>query len=129
MLPDTNASTNRAFVAAVLRTIEGRETWPAERVFTNLQIPWLGKTEAATFLAVMQVGYAQALGVNCSFCHVEGNFASDAKRPKLAAREMAVMHRRINTELQQMQHTPTRSIEDRAITCATCHRGARRPPD
>ena len=127
--PNTNAEANRAFVAAALKQIEGREKLPAESVFTNLQIPWLGKTEAETFLSIMKVGYAQALGVSCSYCHVEGNFASDAKRPKRAAREMAVMHRMINTELQKMQHVPTRAREDRAISCITCHRGARRPPD
>jgi hypothetical protein len=128
MVPDTNAQANRAFVAAVLRGIVGRETQPAESVFTNLKIPWLVNTEARTFLAIMNIGYAQALGVRCTYCHVETNFASDAKRPKRAAREMAVMHRMINSELQKMQHIPTPANENRAINCATCHRGTTRPP-
>ena len=127
-MPDTNAAANRAFVAAVLKEIAGRETQPAESVFKNVKIPWLGNTQAQTFLAIMNVGYARALGVRCTYCHVETDFASDAKRPKRAAREMAVMHRMINTELAKMQHIPTPANQNRAINCATCHRGTTRPP-
>jgi len=127
-VPDTNAAANRAFVAAVLKKIAGRETQPAESVFTNLKIPWLANTQAQTFLSIMNIGYARALGVRCTYCHVETDFASDAKRPKRAAREMAVMHRMINTELAKMQHIPTPANENRAINCATCHRGTTNPP-
>ena len=37
----------------------------------------------------MNYGYSRALGVSCMHCHVEQDFASDEKRPKRAAREMA----------------------------------------
>lgn len=127
-VPDSNAAANQAFVAAVLKEIAGRETQPAESVFVNLKIPWMAKTQAETFLAIMNVGYARALGVRCTYCHVTTDFASDVKRPKRAAREMAVMHRMINVELGKMQHIPTPASEDRAINCATCHRGKTRPP-
>lgn len=125
--PDSNAAANRAFVAAALTKIAGRETQPAESVFTNLKIPWLAKTQARTFLSIMSGGYARALGVRCTYCHVETDFSSDDKRPKRAAREMAVMHRMINTELAKMQHIPTPANENRAINCATCHRGTTKP--
>lgn len=123
--PDAIAEANRAFVAAVLKEIAGRETQPAESVFKNVQ--WLKKTEAGTFLSIMSIGYARALGVRCTYCHVETDFASDSKRPKRAAREMQVMHRMINTELQKMEHIKTPSSESRAIICMTCHRGATTP--
>lgn len=118
---------NQAFISAIRKGIAGREKEPAESVFKNVTIPWLGKTEAGTFLSIMRVGYARALGVRCTYCHVDADFASDAKRPKRAAREMAVMHRMINTELRKMQHIPTPENENRAINCATCHRGSAVP--
>jgi formate-dependent nitrite reductase cytochrome c552 subunit len=74
----------------------------------------------------MNGGYSRALGVSCNHCHVEQDFASDDKRPKRAAREMAVMHRMINEQLKKMQNLETKS-EERAINCATCHRGAINP--
>lgn len=126
--PDTNAAANAAFVAGVLKKIAGRETQRAESVFTNMKIPWLGATDAQTLLAIMNEGYAKALGVRCTYCHVVTDFSSDAKRTKRAAREMAVMHRMINNALQQMEHSATAVREDRYIVCATCHRGSPRPP-
>jgi hypothetical protein len=126
-VPDSIAEANRMFVATILKEIAGRDTQPAERVFKNVTLPQLQNTQARTFLSIMSIGYAQALGVRCTYCHVETDFASDSKRPKRAAREMAVMHRMINTELRKMQHIPTPASEDRAINCATCHRGKAAP--
>ena len=42
-------------------------------------------------------------------------------------REMAVMHRMINQELGKMQHIRTPATQNRAINCATCHRGVAIP--
>jgi Photosynthetic reaction centre cytochrome C subunit len=120
--PDTVAAFNARMVAGVLERIRGREDLPADSVFRNLRI--LGDVPARTFLAIMNIGYARALGVRCTHCHVMGNFASDAKRPKRAAREMAAMHRMINGELAKMDELATPKTENRAINCATCHRGA-----
>jgi len=39
---------------------------------------------------------AAALGVKCDHCHVQGNFASDEKSPKRAARRMLEMTRALN---------------------------------
>jgi formate-dependent nitrite reductase cytochrome c552 subunit len=66
------------------------------------------------------------LGVTCTHCHVEQDFSSEDKRPKRAAREMAVMHRMINEQLKKMENLETK-VEDRAINCTTCHRGAINP--
>jgi hypothetical protein len=71
----------------------------------------------------MDGGYARALGVGCTHCHVEGDFASDDKRPKRVAREMAAMHHAINQQLLAMRHLKGEA-DERFIKCATCHHGA-----
>ena len=63
-------------------------------------------------------GYTKALGVECTFCHIEGNFASDEKQNKEIARKMISMARDINGRFpDQKEH----------VTCYTCHRGATEP--
>jgi hypothetical protein len=122
---DTVQEFNTARVREVLATIAGRENEPAERVFKNVK--QMGSAPARTFLTIMNGGYARALGVRCTHCHVEGDYASDDKRPKRAAREMAVMHRMINQELAKMDNLATPKDQNRAINCSTCHRGTVRP--
>jgi hypothetical protein len=115
---------NDASVARVLLTVAGREREPAGVVFRN--VSYLKDVPVSTFLSIMNGGYAKALGVRCSHCHV-ANFASDEKRPKRAAREMQVMHRSINQALRGMEHIQTPATENRAISCITCHRGTVNP--
>src|SRR4051812_36921182 len=79
---------NDSVMQAQLALLGARQSDSAAAVFVNLQIPWLRGTSARTFLTIMNGGYARALGVTCEHCHVTSDFASDAKRPKLAAREM-----------------------------------------
>jgi hypothetical protein len=59
-----------------------------------------------------------SLGVECSFCHVEGAFEKDDKKPKETARKMMQMVAAIN--LQNFD-------AKREVTCFSCHRGAQRP--
>ena len=120
--PQVQPSPNDAFVKQWTERIAGRVNDPAGQVFTNIQIPWLKDVPAGRFLLIMNGGYSRALGVTCTHCHVETDFASDEKRPKLAAREMAVMHRSINQQLAGMQHLAAPS-DQRAMNCSTCHRG------
>jgi len=62
--------------------------------------------------------FRTALGVECTFCHVQGDFASDEKRNKLVARKMIELVRSINPQFPDgKQH----------VTCYTCHRGAEEP--
>jgi hypothetical protein len=122
---DTVQEFNAARVREVLASISGRENEPAERVFKNVK--QLGTTPARIFLTIMNVGYARALGVRCTHCHVERDYSSDDKRPKRAAREMAVMHRMINQELAKMDNLETPRDQNRAINCSTCHRGTVKP--
>ncbi len=115
-----NQKINNRFVKQISERIAGHENEPAERVFENVQ--WLKSVPAGRLLLIMNLGYSRALGVNCTHCHIEQNFASDDKRPKRAAREMAAMHRMINEQLSKMQNLEPKP--NRAINCSTCHRGA-----
>ena len=127
LVPSTqspNQEINDRFVKQISDRIAGHEKEPAEQVFKNVQ--WLKGIPAGRLLLIMNLGYSRALGVNCTHCHVEQDFASDDKRPKRAAREMAVMHRMINDQLKKMQNLETK-VPERAINCSTCHRGAINP--
>ena len=114
---------NNRFVKQISESIAGKENLPAEQVFKNIQ--HLKGIPAGRLLRIMNGGYSRALGVACTHCHVEQDFSSDDKRPKRAAREMALMHRSINEQLGKMQNLEPRP--QRAINCTTCHRGAINP--
>lgn len=72
------------------------------------------------------------LGVRCQYCHVgnEGqpldqfDFISDAKRPKVVAREMMRMVADINRRLDSLPRGTGTKLQ---VTCNTCHRGVSRP--
>jgi hypothetical protein len=63
--------------------------------------------------------FEAALGVNqCTFCHVQGDFASDDNPKKNTARMMITMAREINAKFPDgKQH----------VRCYTCHRGETTP--
>ena len=52
----------------------------------------------------------------CAFCHTEGDWASDAKPQKIAARLMMQMTRHINADWSN-------HVAPAGVTCFTCHRG------
>ncbi len=62
--------------------------------------------------------FRTALGVECSHCHVQGDFASDDKHQKEVARHMLEMTHEINSKF------PDGKMH---VTCFTCHRGAVEP--
>ncbi len=66
---------------------------------------------------VMQ-GYRAALGVQCTYCHIQGNFASDENPKKEIARHMIGMAQEINAKFPDGKEH---------VTCYTCHRGAAMP--
>src|SRR5579871_2585804 len=68
-------------------------------------------------LGLMRIVSA-SLGVRCDFCHVEGDFASDAKQTKRTAREMMLMTNRLNAHER---------IIDHQATCYMCHHGHPEP--
>lgn len=122
----TVQATNDRLAAAVLQAIAGRENEPAEEVFENIRIDVLKAVPAGRFVRIMNAGYSRALGVACTHCHDTDDYASDDKRPKRAAREMAAMHAQINGELAKMQNLES-PVDQRLINCTTCHRGAVTP--
>jgi hypothetical protein len=126
MSPEERQAINDRFVQRLRAGIAGREGEPAERVFRNIRFELFKTIAAADLLDIMNGGYARALGVTCTHCHVESDFSSDEKRPKRAARAMAGMHRAINQELAKMSDLES-DPEDRFINCGTCHRGSLRP--
>lgn len=115
-----NQEVNDRFVDEYRKRIAGREKEPAEQVFTNIQS--MKGVPAGRLLAIMNVGYAPALGVACTHCHVAADFASDDQRPKRAAREMIAMNRMINEHLKNLKHLEGKP-EERFVNCTTCHRG------
>src|SRR5215469_15401632 len=121
--PSDVQKTNDAWVAKISKQIEGHEQEPAEKVFKNIQISIFKQVPAGRFLNIMNHGYCHALGVTCTHCHVETDFASDDLRPKKAAREMAAMHLAINQQLAKMENLAP-NPQGHFINCSTCHRGA-----
>lgn len=88
---------------------------PAEEVYKNIQV--LKGTPADQIIPAMQF-ITSSLGVRCEYCHVEGAFDKDDKKPKKTAREM----------MQMMFALNQNSFKgEREVTCYSCHRGALRP--
>jgi hypothetical protein len=117
---------NDRFVRQLSDQLSGRRQQPSGLVFKNIKLAWFKEVPAEQLLNIMNGGYAKALGVRCTFCHVAEDFASDEKRQKQAAREMAAMHWDLNRQLGAMRHLEG-APQDRFINCATCHRGQRDP--
>lgn len=66
----------------------------AEPPMTNLQV-WPKDTPRAQVIQTMNA-FNDSLGVECNYCHVQGNFASDDKREKRVARQMILLRDSIN---------------------------------
>jgi photosynthetic reaction center cytochrome c subunit len=87
----------------------------AEEVFRNIQV--LKGIPSSQFIPAMRF-ISSSLGVPCDFCHVEGHFEADTKKPKQIAREMIEMTFTLNKN---------DFAGHREITCYSCHRGAVNP--
>ncbi len=90
-------------------------TKTAEQVFKNIQV--FKGVPADQFIPTMQF-IAASLGVECDFCHVQGAFEKDDKKPKQIARKMVEMMVAINAD---------NFDRHRQVTCYSCHRGNARP--
>ncbi len=66
----------------------------------------------------MMGAFRTALGVQCTYCHVQGDFSSDENPKKEVARHMIMMMREINGKFPDGKEH---------VTCYTCHRGAEEP--
>jgi photosynthetic reaction center cytochrome c subunit len=87
----------------------------AEEVFKNIQV--LKGIPAEQLIPSMEFMTA-SLGVQCGYCHVEGHFEKDDKKPKETAREMMKMVSAIDAN---------HFDGVREVTCYSCHRGAAQP--
>jgi hypothetical protein len=87
----------------------------AGEAFKNIQV--LKQVPSDQLIPAMQFITA-SLGVECGFCHVEGAFDKDDKKPKQTARKMMEMMISINAD---------NFDGHREVTCFTCHRGSSRP--
>ena len=87
----------------------------AEEQFKNIQV--LKGVPADQIFPTMQFITA-SLGVECDFCHVQGAFEKDDKKPKATARKMMQMMFAINKD---------NFDGHREVTCYSCHRGSKDP--
>ena len=62
----------------------------------------------------MMGAFVRSLGVQCTYCHVQSNFASDENPKKETARMMITMAHDLNTKFPDGKTH---------VTCYTCHRG------
>jgi photosynthetic reaction center cytochrome c subunit len=89
----------------------------AEQAFKNIQV-LKGIPSDQLFPAMEFV--TSSLGVNCTFCHVEGHFEKDDKKTKQTARAMMRMTLALNKN----------NFDGRSdVTCYSCHRGVQHPAD
>ena len=87
----------------------------AEQVNKNIQV--LKGMPADQLIPAMQF-ISNSLNVECEFCHTQGAFEKDDKKPKETARKMIQMQFAINKE--NFKGEPE-------VTCFSCHRGSHDP--
>jgi photosynthetic reaction center cytochrome c subunit len=88
---------------------------PAEAVYKNIQV-LKGVSSDQLIPAMRFIG--ASLGVECNYCHVEGHFEKDDKKPKETARNMMRMMLAIDKDS---------FAGNREVTCYSCHRGSAKP--
>lgn len=123
---DTAAATlaaNQKTVAELREKIKGRENVSADSVFENIKL--FKGVPAGRLLAIMEMGFSRSLGVRCEHCHVAGKWASEDKKQKQIARDMAAMSRTINDSL--LAKIPNLGGPHPTVNCTTCHRGQVKP--
>ncbi|TCZ74200.1 c-type cytochrome [Flaviaesturariibacter aridisoli] len=118
-----------AVVAGVLAlsfTIHGEEP-----KYKNLKI--LPKNITHEQMDSVMHHFSAALGQRCNFCHVRNDstrvwdFASDANKHKLVAREMMTMTNKINNKYFEEAGDPKKLDTKLMVTCFTCHGGKVEP--
>lgn len=76
------------------------------------ELPWGVNTQK------IMASFTVALGVECTYCHIQGDFASDANPRKDIARSMIRMMREANYRFPDIKLH---------VTCYECHRGEAKP--
>lgn len=118
-----------AFIAApAIHASQSAAPAAAQTMPQNLQV--LPKDLTTRQVRDIMDGWADALGVDCSTCHVRDaanvgpngkprfNYADDSKQEKKTARVMYAMVQQINGQF--LSKVPNSGIP---VSCSTCHRG------
>jgi len=93
----------------------GKENLPAEQVFRNIQIL---KGKPASRLPGMMKALNNLLGVQCTYCHVAGEWQKEEPEPKRTARRMFDM----------LSNISEKYFDDRdEVSSWTCHHGSPKP--
>ena len=104
----------RSFFAAAQGRTEGKT---AEQVYKNIKV--MRGTPADSFNQMMHL-ISGSLGVDCEYCHIQKDRASDELETKKTARQM----------MRMMMDLNKKSFEGKqVVTCYTCHRGNPTPPN
>lgn len=110
-------------LADLRKAIAGKEDKPAAEVFKNIQM--LKAMPAGRLLRVMELGYAKSLGVNCTHCHIPGEWEKEDKPTKQITRDMSAMLGTINGDL--LKKIKNLKSDTPTVNCTTCHRGQVKP--
>ena len=82
---------------------------------TNLKV--LKVSTGAEVNQIMRA-FTTGVGVQCGYCHVQGNYASDENPKKDIARHMITMTQQVNGNFSEGKLR---------VSCYTCHRGEAEP--
>ena len=103
--------------ATATKSPAGDSAKMTDEVFKNIQV--LKGVPSEQLIPAMRFITA-SLGVKCEYCHVEGHFEKDDKKPKKVARNMMKMMFALNKN---------DFAGNREVTCFSCHRSAAQPAD
>jgi hypothetical protein len=115
-----------ALSAVIVPVAIGQETNPRPGMMDTPGVRLLKGLTVPEFQEEMNF-MVQALGVNCGYCHVPRNFASEDNARKQTARRMLEMVKTINQQFFP-DHKPEKgeSVLGK-VTCYTCHQGNEKP--
>jgi hypothetical protein len=106
-------------VSLVAQQPAGRGGGPAP-TYKNLKL--LAATSDVPFI---MRSFNEALGVQCTYCHTEGDLAADGNPKKEMARRMIGMVRIIDTSFPSSNGVFPDGYHE--VDCLTCHRGSVKP--
>ena len=107
-----------ASVSLVAQQPAGRGAGPAP-TYKNLKV--LAATSDVPFI---MLSFNEALGVQCTYCHLQGDFADEGNAKEMA-RNMIKMVRVIDTSFPSANGVFPDGYHE--VDCLTCHRGSVKP--
>lgn len=107
------------------------KTKPNDPIYKNLKV--LPKNITKEQMDSVMHHFSGSLGVRCNFCHLRNDstkkfdFASDANKHKLTARDMMRMTDKINDKYFDVTGAKRNLNTPLMVTCFTCHHGSSEP--